>query len=349
MKRIKAKFEECLLGIQIGDAMGMPVEIMTPEEILAATDGKGVQGFIDPVQRRIHDTMDLKAGDTTDDWQLTRIVAESLIAMGGYDQQHQALMHIKAYEESQFGWGGTTTKGIESLIEGRDPSLPLPAPKPGTGCGNGVAMKIAPIALYVTARCKTAAKVPLRSIVMEHGKLTHPDVRASIAAYALAFGISHVLTNPLIKAGGWTMDRTRESFMSTLIEEIVDVERHLGLPQGSPDAVSRKLILASQLLKDPEGLREQVGTGCISIESVPFALATFARHFGSFKDGVLEAVNAGGDTDTIASMVGALIGANGGGESYTARSVPLVWQDELHDKGLTAKSLGSRLYEIAVE
>jgi len=58
-------------------------------------------------------------------------------------------------------------------------------------------------------------------------------------------------------------------------------------------------------------------------------------------------VNAGGDTDTTAAMVGALIGANGGGHPWTGRCVPMGWTDRLHDKGEEARRLGSALYRAA--
>lgn len=346
---LEAKFQECLLGIQLGDAMGMPVEIMTPSEILAATDGRGVTGFIDPVQRRIHDTMDLKAGDTTDDWQLTRVVGESIVTRGGYDQKDQAQRHIEAMQRSRFGWGGTTTKGIESLISGRNPHDPPPDLGPGRGCGNGVAMKIAPIPLFVTAAFGHDSRDLLRGLTLAHGKLTHPDPRAWLAGHAIAFGIRHVLLHPLPRGGGWTMNRHRDRFMQAVTDEIAEVETALhGRLDPPEEMLSVRLRQAHELIGDPIALRETVGTGCIALESVPFALATFARHYDSFIKGVLEAVNAGGDTDTTAAMVGALIGANGGGQSWTARTTPMAWVEALPDKGEEAKRLGSALYLTAI-
>lgn len=338
---MESRFQECLLGVQVGDALGMPVEIMTPKEILAATEGKGVTGFIDPVQRRIHDTMDLKAGDTTDDWQLTQVVAESLVACGDYDQADQAQRHIVALRESTFGWGGTTTQGIQSLIDGRDPNEFPSSPGPGRGCGNGVAMKIAPIALFMTGRYGHHAKLPLREVVMRHGKLTHPDLRASICAHALAYGIWHVLIHPMRGRCA------RETFMADVILAAADAEEALGEGKWNlRGSVSSILDRAFGSIHAPKLLRNAVGTGCVATESVPFALATFARHYDSFKSGLLEAVNAGGDTDTIAAMVGALLGANSNGNA--ASRAPESWINGLRDKGAAAKRLGSALYRAAV-
>ena len=45
---------------------------------------------------------------------------------------------------------------------------------------------------------------------------------------------------------------------------------------------------------------------------MPFVIGTFLRHMDDFAGGITEAVNAGGDTDTNAAIVGSLIGARVG-------------------------------------
>ena len=46
----------------------------------------------------------------------------------------------------------------------------------------------------------------------------------------------------------------------------------------------------------------------MATESVIFAIAVILRNKNHFKEALLEAVNSGGDTDTIASIVGGFIG-----------------------------------------
>ncbi|MBT6574416.1 ADP-ribosylglycohydrolase family protein, partial [Candidatus Falkowbacteria bacterium] len=47
----RSKVQACFLGVAIGDAMGMPVETMTDDQIEKAVPG-GVTGFLDAKQTR---------------------------------------------------------------------------------------------------------------------------------------------------------------------------------------------------------------------------------------------------------------------------------------------------------
>ncbi|MFH1430521.1 MAG: ADP-ribosylglycohydrolase family protein [Candidatus Uhrbacteria bacterium] len=65
---------------------------------------------------------------------------------------------------------------------------------------------------------------------------------------------------------------------------------------------------------------------CATFDSVPFVLATAARYSQSFRDGVLAAVNAGGDTDSNGAMVGAILGA-----AHGLCAIPEEWQRDVED------------------
>jgi ADP-ribosylglycohydrolase len=60
------------------------------------------------------------------------------------------------------------------------------------------------------------------------------------------------------------------------------------------------------------------------MESVPFALWCFVTNHDDFEEAVVTAVNAGGDTDTNASITGALAGALNGVDA-----IPRHWRDGL--------------------
>lgn len=49
---ILTKTHGCFLGVMIGDALGAPVEMMKPEDILAQNDGKPIEGFDHKVRRK---------------------------------------------------------------------------------------------------------------------------------------------------------------------------------------------------------------------------------------------------------------------------------------------------------
>jgi ADP-ribosyl-[dinitrogen reductase] hydrolase len=332
LSRLLDKIRGCLVGVAVGDALGMPVETMTREEILQATDGKGVCGLIKPVQQRIRGTMDLKPGTTTDDTQLTFAVAQSLIQCRTFNIIDQANELIIELDHSDFGWGRSTKKSAQAVKEyldscgiglsadkmpGRHPEIPAPPPaKPGDGCGNGVAMKVAPLAVF---RALTGGlPEPFLSDVMALGLMTHGDPRASFTAAALGAAVAAVAdrTRPLDKDSA--MPLIRKAVTRTL--KILEF-RYQFFRDMPDDRVSKRFEALWESLDSERSLRLRIGNGCFALESVPFSIGVFLRHPADFQKGVLEAVNAGGDTDSTASMVGALIGANVG-----LSGIPIDWQ-----------------------
>jgi ADP-ribosylglycohydrolase len=101
--------------------------------------------------------------------------------------------------------------------------------------------------------------------------------------------------------------------------------------------ISQRLKKVLVTFSDATELRKTVGCGFHAVETAAFAIGTFLRHLTDFHTGVLEAVNAGGDTDTNASVVGALIGANTGLDA-----IPLEWR-RAHPSFSEALELGEKL------
>lgn len=333
------RFQACLLGVQIGDALGAPWEIYTKEEILQATNGQGITDFLEPPKRRIKDTAFLKLGETTDDTQLSWSVAHALIEAGEYSQAHQTKALVDAYRSTKFGWGGTTARAAEELGsyfyrgDGK-PAMRSPyQPATGTGGGNGVAMKIAPLALWHAARPTTHDRHEiLRDQVMRLGLMTHPDPKASLIALAVAEVIVGVIRVPItnVQDSPWRLES-----LTTLMA----VQEGWYRPFGWQDTeIQERLAAISDL--SLESL-ERNGSGFSAMESVIFALGVFFRHPTDFRAGILEAVNAGGDTDSVASMVGAMIGANCGLEA-----IPKEWR-EFRPEYQEALTLGEELYKKA--
>lgn len=285
------RFQGCLLGAAIGDALGMPAESMTQTEILLATKGQGITDFIAPIQTKIPELRKLMAGRTTDDWQLTHAVARSLIRCEEFDIYDQALSHVDAYHDSTVGWGGTTKKSIEELhwyfgdygTDGRRPTQ-----KPVLrGAGNGVAMKIAPIALAGHGKQRISLDQQVKNLAW----LTHSHPAAISGALVVADLI----------------------FLYTNIN-FHDIKINWLLRKNVKDKTFEKLELLAEnfdrCMNEPiEYAVALLGNRCVAYESVPLAIAIAFRNQDNFEQGVIEAVNAGGDTDTIGSMVGAILGA----------------------------------------
>ena len=228
----------CLMGAIIGDAMGMPVEGMKPKEVVLLNGGKGVEGFLPPMGREIFGTQHLKAGDTTDDWQLLSAVARSLIRTKGvFDLEDCAQQHVHELEIREIGWGGTTENAIRSIKEGDRyvRTDPLPPALPNQGAGNGVMMKIAPLAIIHQSNDWQGLWSDCRSL----GSMTHADIRASITAFAVGFLMQDSLLSNLGCGTLFALEKAMKA--------IIEIEHQLEVTEGR---VSDRLMLVPETLSD---------------------------------------------------------------------------------------------------
>jgi ADP-ribosyl-[dinitrogen reductase] hydrolase len=77
-----------------------------------------------------------------------------------------------------------------------------------------------------------------------------------------------------------------------------------------------------------------LGTGIAAYEAVPMALYCFLRHPDSYSQVIHDAVFIGGDTDTIASMAGAISGAFLGRDA-----IPADWCDAVREETHTVRAI----------
>ncbi len=80
---------------------------------------------------------------------------------------------------------------------------------------------------------------------------------------------------------------------------------------------------------DPDEVFHELGTSYLVYETVPSAFYCFSKYFEEPKHAIIEAVNAGGDTDSIACITGALCGARHGIDAFPER-----WINGLENKNM---------------
>jgi ADP-ribosylglycohydrolase len=333
---------------------------------LAATNGTGVTGpmFDLAIERRVPDTRDLPAGATSDDSQLANAVADALIQAGDYDHELMVLHHLYALWHDVAGWGGTTKRSLYEIdkwyraarcgiIKPPDfkkklknaelwakaqPRNPLhPARFAPQSRGNGVAMKIAPLALFLGARygSRPFASGTALDLVLDFGRITHEDPISSISGYAVASVIRDLVNG--IEA--------QYAYLK-MKERVAEAESKLRLLHHGDDRFSLALHNAFTLSIDPEALWTFGSHGrSDALASVAMAIGIWYRHCEDPEPtaAVLEAINAGGDTDTVASMVGAMMGAASDEPDWW----PKAWISSLKDGGSLARTLGADLYGVA--
>lgn len=360
MVSVESRIRGSFAAAAIGDGIGMPVEGLTAKQIYEKTDRRGITGFVPPIQTHIPETAKLPPGHTTDDTALFAKTAMSLIACGRYDHMDCSRTYLDGWRTSVFGWGKTTRDALEEMdlwytsggLHGRDPMKAAPIRgKPGE-YGTGVAMRVGPLAHFHTIRYadRRPSDPSLIQHVMQNGLMTHGDPCAFLMAYAFASVVAGCVRGTFV---GWTGSNGDRNLFSQawarLCGEISQYEKQLGVLTTTPtrDLPSVRLmsIHDPNVLFDPcpDTLRFIVGTRYCAKEAVPFAIATALRHIDDFENGVFEAVNAGGDTDTIALMVGAIIGANVGLEGIPS------WMLDFRPEYRQMAELGKQLYDVAVK
>jgi len=112
----------CLAGIAIGDSMGMPTSGFSPNQIREKF-GK-VVNFIDaPIGHIIHDG--LRAGQVTDDSQITFILADSIIKDGFISSEGFAKRLFRwSIKSGSYGTkflGPSTSRALEKIAKGASP------------------------------------------------------------------------------------------------------------------------------------------------------------------------------------------------------------------------------------
>lgn len=282
----RAGTERCrgaLVGHAIGDALNLPAEGL-PRWLVRSRywSGPRMRPGVLRVLRR--------AGDVSDDTQLTIAVARSIDGRGRYDHE-RFVEELAGWSRIRIGAGRATTRAALSARRGRVRARPSE--------GNGVAIRVAPLAIAYRDE-PTAA---LLGAVKDNGLATHGSEAAWRGAAFVALLIREALRLPRgAFADGrrlWTVIRTAEKGSGFW----------LGLPVDGA-------IEGDGALRD--ALR-QVGTSGHVYQSIPAAVLVLLRHKLDFEGAMRAVFFAGGDTDSIGAMVGSVIGAQLGLDALPAR------------------------------
>lgn len=308
--------ERLLPSIAYGDAMGLPTETKSADEIRA------LYGYIDrlvPPQFNPYYPGEFPAGTTSDDTQLSVVVAEALMEADGFDINAQVAGHLNVYQESPRtlnhkgemgirGWGGSTTASMERLATGVPPS------KSGEkqGAGNGVLMKLSPLVYWQMAR--GTDQLQRRHEYDQLTTMTHDSNIARACTRLHGEMLHHLLANPLLE-----MSAFRAHGLDVLVGE----------PQADPKGrIDRALRFPTNSLTQLVG-RYAYGQpsghyGFFVPNTVAMAYDVFVAAGGDYQRAVEYAVNLGGDTDSIASIVGTMCNARSAGEFALPADVETV-------------------------
>ena len=332
---MKDKIVGLVLGTVSGDALGMPVEGYTFERIQA--EHGVISNYVSPEGHKWF--KDEEAGTWTDDGQLTLATIQSLLHFplhtairddsGEQVMDSIAASHVEALKETTMGWGGSTRKAVRKLANGC-PWKESGTSGTGKGKGNGVAMKIAPLAASLKKMQDQGYEQEeierFYEFVLQFTMMTHQSEMAAISAFMQVTAVNYCLnTHPGDFHPGTFLDAVITS--GRLAKQICRV-KYPDLPLEEDDLVERVAGLFAYCdgpicdVKDIAGNFE--GAGCYVYQSLPMAYAMFLQHARQAESPsaiICLTVSAGGDTDTTGAIVGALVGALWGASSFPSHLV----------------------------
>jgi ADP-ribosyl-[dinitrogen reductase] hydrolase len=290
---------DILLGIAIGDALGVPYEFSKRVE-MKKNPAKDMIGF------KIHNQ---PPGTWSDDSSLTFCLAESIA--DGYDLKTTAEKFIKwrnkAYWTARneiFDIGMTTNRAIirlEEILSYKNPNdlkfLKYDADESDNG--NGSLMRILPLVFEIKEKdSKTQF-----DIVWENSALTHRHIRAAMSCM-IYIKLAENLINKYEKIQAYQKTQN----------EIMELWEEINFPNNERKHFERIIQSEIQYTK-----KESIMSGGYVIESLEASLWSFLTT-DSFEKAVLTAINFGHDTDTTGAITGGIAGIYYGNEN-----IPEYW------------------------
>ncbi len=285
----RARLDLCydsLHGLSVGDALGAQF-FMVGRSVADLAAGKSPAGM----------------WEWTDDTEMACSVVAELRDRGHIEPDVLAARFAQRCEPYR-GYGAGAVVILHEIRDGRPWREAAGAAFGGQGsCGNGAAMRVAPLGAYHVDSPRRAAEQAIRSAEVTHA---HPEgivgavVVAVTASYAAAGRLAGERPSP---------DRFLDALTPYLIE----------------GQVQRGIARARRLLgRSVAEAAYDLGNGSrVTAQDTVWVAATF---LDDYEAAITTCVEAGGDVDTTAAIVGGIVAAYTGiGDRPRSRGVPLEW------------------------
>ena len=301
------RYQGCLVGLAVGDAVGTTVEFKAPGSFPPVTDMVGGGPF------------GLKPGEWTDDTSMALCLAKSLLKHQGFDAKDQIDRYIRWWRDGYMSSNGTCfdigNTVSQALRRYQKTGNPFAGSTDAGSAGNGSLMRLAPVPLFFASNPENAISMSAESSRTTHGALACLDACRYFGGLLV----------------GAAQGVTKEELLGPRYSPIA------GFFDSRPlcpeiDAVAG----GSFKKKEPPQIK---GTGYV-VHSLEAALWAFHKT-ENFKDGCLLAVNLGNDADTTAAIYGQIAGAH-----YGIGGIPLGWRQRLADQE-AINAMARDLYEAA--
>lgn len=309
-----ARFQGCLVGGAIGDALAKPAQFLPPDEVAAR------YGRITKFDRSPDYLYQLLPEQWSDDTHMTLIHANSIIAQRRLDMAEVVRRYIAWRVGGDLrGMNMDLDIAIEQLMHGY---AWQEVGRTGDRAGsNNPATRVAPIGLL---HYRNYALDPdaLRRDAQDSAIISHNHHDAIAGAQAVAYAVARLASSN-----------------ADLVSLIPDTIEFIG-----PGKVAAALQRAAQLravdTPTADALAE-LGTGGYAVETVPSAFYCFLHSPEDFEATTIAAVMGGDDADVTASIAAALSGTYNG-----LSAIPSRWRDEVED-GAKIAQIAAQLYLVA--
>ncbi len=291
------KVKAGIVGVCIGDALGVPVEFKKREDLK-----------INPVTKMLeYMSWNQPKGTWSDDSSLTLCLVEELTK--GYHLEEIGQSFVRWNKDGHwtahgrlFDIGGTTKHSIARLIKGESARFSGNIFEEDNG--NGSLMRILPLAFYLENE-NDIQKLYLT--VKEVSSITHGHFRSVFACF-----IYVVFAIQLIKG------KNKKEAYSHMQNVALEYAEKQGFNPKEIELFNR--VLKNDISKYSE---EKIASSGYVLHSLEASLWCFLNS-ETYPEAVLKAVNLGEDTDTTGAITGGLVGIY-----YGYESIPQEWLDVL--------------------
>jgi ADP-ribosyl-[dinitrogen reductase] hydrolase len=282
------ELEGCLVGQAIGDMMGLPYEHLSPRRVAKLARFDRLCFFFG-------------FGSSSDDTEHAGLTAEAVRFANGNPERFAKRLASGLrlwFLAGPPGIGLGTLKACVKLCLGFPPS------RSGVrAAGNGPAMRATVLGVMVPAE-------QLREFNRLSTRITHTDPRAEIGSLFIAQLASGAKTIDPTTGAEWIESRVAEFANQPELEPLIENMRKAAVALRAGKSLRE---FAAEM--GPKGI-----SGFIA-HTVPAAVFAFFRHPTDYRTAIEEVIRCGGDTDTVAAIVGALIGIRVG-----VKGIPEMWR-----------------------
>jgi ADP-ribosylglycohydrolase len=309
-----------LYGLAIGDALGMPTQMLSRTEIVRRW-GPLLPGF-EPAPPGHPIAAGMSAGVVTDDTEQAVLLARLLVKGCGTIDPHELATALTEWERAMAERGSldllgpSTKRAVAAILAGVPPEEAGAA-----GTTNGAAMRIAPVGIAVPVALHARTPDVRLSTLVDHvvraSSVTHNTGIALAGAAAVAAAVSAGVSGATVaQATALGVQAARlaagRGHWVAGADVAARIEWAAGLVTGHHQEVAANLIYTL------------VGTSLATQESVPAAFAVLAAVPADPWRACRLAASLGGDCDTIAAMTGAIAGACHGVGSFPPKAIAAI-------------------------